>query len=481
MTHLHESPQDPESIDEWTRVLRDQEMPIFSNTAGKIYATLNDQKKGALELASIILQDPNLTAKLLKVSNSSYYNPSRQKMSTVSRAIVILGIKTIRELTIACSFFEAILSDENKDHANQEIAAAIHAAVQAKALAITTNDSSPEEVFIAALLRNIGHIAFWCFNQQQGIQINALIRSGSFTESEAEKKVLGFTLQQLGKKLSATWRLGGLIEQAVSNTHPLNQRTQLVQLGHKTHHAVKSGWDSDPMHQCIKEIKELTGQGANVIKTHIQQGTTSAIKIAQQFGAHDASRFIDLTTENLQPEKTATAPTIDKTQIQFQILQEITDHISKTINLNFLFQQILEGIHRGIGMDRTLFMLLSANNQGLHEKFSLGWQKVSQNDKIQLADNADSNLFFHALQTSTCLWTNPQQHSNLYNRQVIDNFGENECFVVPIQTQNKGIGVIYCDRAISHTPLTTADFNTAKHFGNQACIGLTLYRMRSSS
>ncbi len=479
MNGIHQSQQSPKSIEEWTRVLCDQEMPIFSNTAGNIYAILDDKKKGAMELASIILQDPNLTAKLLKVSNSSYYNPSRQKMSTVSRAIVILGAKTIRELTIACSFFEAILSVENKDRANQEIANAIHAAVQAKALAITSNDSSPEEVFIAALLHNIGNIAFWCFSQKQGTQINELIRSGNFTEAEAEKKVLGFTLQQLGKELSKSWRFGGLIEQAINNTISNNQRVQLVKLGHKTHHAVKSGWDSNPMQQCIKEINKLTGQEVHIIKTHIKQCTASAVKIAKQFGAHDASRFIDLTTVTHQPEKTEKNPALDKKHIQFQILQEITDHISKTINLNILFQQVLEGIHRGIDMDRTLFMLLGTNNQALHEKFSLGWLKVSQNDKIQIANSGKPNLFFYTLQTADCLWANLQQHSSLYDQQVVETFGRNECFVLPVQTKNKVIGLIYCDRAINHTPLTEDDFNTAKHFANQTNIGLSLYRMRS--
>jgi HD-like signal output (HDOD) protein len=188
----------PQTLDQWSRVLCEQEMPIFSNTAQNIYSSLDDKNKGAMELSSIILQDPNLTTKLLKISNSSYYNPSNQKMSTVSRAIVILGSKLIRELTVSCSFFEAIISPENKQRANQEIGRAIHAAVQAKEIAITCNDSSPEEVFIAALLNNIGSIAFWCFGGKQCKYITELVQSGNFSPEQAENKVLGFSLAELG-------------------------------------------------------------------------------------------------------------------------------------------------------------------------------------------------------------------------------------------------------------------------------------------
>lgn len=196
------------SLDDWTAMLRDQEMPIFSNTVRSIHTIINDDKKGAMELAAVILQDPNLTAKLLKLSNSIYYNPSRQKMITVSRAIVILGVEVIRELTLACSFFESILSPSNRRRANEEIAQAIHAAVHAKAIAVAVNDPSPEEVFIAALLHNIGNIAFWCFCGSQGDRIQALLGSGLAHEA-AEKQVLGFKLADLGISLSQAWNLGG--------------------------------------------------------------------------------------------------------------------------------------------------------------------------------------------------------------------------------------------------------------------------------
>ena len=61
---------EPETLEGWTHLLCHEEIPIFSNTAQKIFKTLGDNKKGAMELASDILQDPNLTAKLLKIGNS---------------------------------------------------------------------------------------------------------------------------------------------------------------------------------------------------------------------------------------------------------------------------------------------------------------------------------------------------------------------------------------------------------------------------
>ncbi|MDD2761265.1 MAG: HDOD domain-containing protein [Methylomonas sp.] len=186
MKSTDSSPIIRRSLDEWTELLRVEEMPIFSSTAQGICAALDDKQKGALELATIILQDPNLTAKLLKFSNSPYYNPSRQKISTITRAIVILGVQMIRELTLACSFFESILSPTNKERANIEIAKALHSAVQARELAIILKDPSPEEVFVATLLNNVGQVAFWCSNNKQTTKLQALIAADDSGSLETE-------------------------------------------------------------------------------------------------------------------------------------------------------------------------------------------------------------------------------------------------------------------------------------------------------
>lgn len=468
----------PHSIEEWAEMLRAQELPIFSNTAQKIYQSLDDANKGALELSTVIMQDPNLTAKLLKIGNSPYYNPSRQKISTVSRAIIILGAEVIRELTLACTFFESILSSSNKERANQEIAQAIHAAVQARELAIILQDISPEEVFIATLLHNIGSIAFWCSNSKQATQINHLIEKQKLDAHAAEKQILGFTLQDLSIKLSKSWHLGGLIEESVCQTETRNRRTQIVSLGSEISKAVKSGWDSNAMKDCQKKIEELYGELSGAIISKFKKNTESAIKIARQFGAHDASKFISNEVGViLEEDYDSRKP--DKKQIQFQILQDISNHLSGNIELNVLFEMVLEGIHRGVEMDRTLFLLLSPDKQTLNEKMSLGWIKLTGNDKIRIKDtNKDSNLFFHALHQQEGLWVDPKQYHDLFIPEITNIIGKHECFIFPIYIEEKAIGLIYADRSIYNSPFTYTDFTATKHFARQANIGLTLYTIK---
>ncbi|MDP2099771.1 MAG: HDOD domain-containing protein, partial [Methylobacter sp.] len=321
------------SLHGWTHVLCNEEMPIFSNTALSIHGILNDSRKGAMELASVILQDPNLTVKLLKMSNTPHYNPSRQKMVTVSRAIVLIGSDIIRELTLVCSFFESILSATNRHQANEEIAHAIHAAVQAKFIAQLVRDSSPEEVFIATLLHHIGSISFWCFCGEQGESIQALVNEGSHYE-EAEKKVLGFTLTELGASLSNAWKLGRLVEESMKPVRfSKNPRVELVHLGYEITDALKEGAGSEKYEACIKKIEGLTKQSRRAIIENLQHNTDSACDIARQFGAIDAAMLIQ-SRLNRAITLEESVPAVDKKQIQLYISQDIASIISAPFDIN---------------------------------------------------------------------------------------------------------------------------------------------------
>ncbi|MDP2904061.1 MAG: HDOD domain-containing protein [Methylovulum sp.] len=476
-----ETKAEPNTFEAWVNVLTDHQMPIFLNTAQGINNVMSDEKKGTMELASVILQDPNLTLKLLKMSNSAYYNPSRQKMITVSRAILNLGSEMIRQITLLCSFFESIKSSTNKDHAAEEIAQAIHAAFQAKALAVATHDPTPEEIFIATLLNHIGKISFWCFCDKQGERIQALIKQGAYTHEEAEKAVLGFKLSDLGGPLSKAWKLGGLIEEAIEK-YPLskNPRVGLVHLGYEITQALKEGTGSKKYAACIKKIEALTKQPEIKIIEHIKHHAGLAAEIVSQFGASDTLAFAKTDSNQMacghEPLSQA-----DKQQLQFQISQEISTIINDKLDINLLFETVLEGIKRGIGMDRVAFALLSPDKQTLHEKLAIGWRKGNCNKIVFNITNVPPNLFFQVLSGSRALWVKPSTDAGLYTVHDINVIGKTECFVMPVFPNNKPTGIIYADRGIGKQPLTDEDFNAFKYFTQQANIGLSIYRMQKAS
>ena len=68
-------------------------------------ATMKDDTS-VQELATLILDDLSLTGKVLKLANSAYYRRSSQLVSTVTQAIILLGLGEIQKMVTAISVYE---------------------------------------------------------------------------------------------------------------------------------------------------------------------------------------------------------------------------------------------------------------------------------------------------------------------------------------------------------------------------------------
>jgi HD-like signal output (HDOD) protein len=490
-----QQPNKRRTIDEWANILLEKDLPIFSNTAQKITEIIKDKKSGAMELASSILQDPTLTAKTLKLANSTYYNPSNQKLGTITRAIVILGSQTVHNLSITCAFIDSALEVEDQTRVNQELAIAIHAAVQAKQLAILAQDHSPEEIFIAALLKNLGAISFWCSGDNSTHELDALLKTGKVPAKKAEIEVLGFHLSRLGASLSQKWQLSGLIKQAISDHYEDNERAQFVQQGHRLAILLKSkkNKNKEALETCLREISESTEISHTSLRKRVLENSKNAANIASQFGAHQAAALIHSLPktktgskeEPLQSkQKTGMQPAENTSnhEIQLQILQEIGDLLEDDIKINHLFEMVIEGIQRGTRMDRTLFTLLSPDRSTLKEKTALGWLDDADHKPFSFSlTSSENNLFKQTLNQSNPTWIdfkkNPEQ-KELFTPDVENLIQTNNCFIAPIKVNKKVIGLLYADRATSKTCLTQNDFNSFCQFSRQANIGLALSQTR---
>ncbi|HYE35004.1 HDOD domain-containing protein [Methylocaldum sp.] len=469
----------PTTLEDWTSWLRDKEMPIFSHTAQRLNQAIEDKRSGVSELAKIILEDPGLTAGLLKLASSPYYNPNSVRLATVTRAIVLLGLNVIRELALACSFIETVMSKHGKQQVNKEIACALHSAVQAKSLAILVNDPQPEEVFIAALLHNIGHIGFWCFELNMGGKIQELTEKQKMPAERAERAVLGFQLIQLGASLSKTWRLGGLIEEAFSGRSP---RTEYVKLGYQIARGSSRGWQSEEIKRCIYRVAELTGQPHRNLLQLLQRNAESAVKLARQFGAHEAMAYIP----GAERESTARQRQTDESTQRdeaglMQIMQDITNLLCGEFDLNLVFEMVMEGIYRALRMDRVLFALLTPDRRRLKEKSALGWPPVETRGLLQVGiGGSPPNIFSNTLEKNEYLWARETdaETQRLFTGEVIAHFGQHDCCLSPISFDKKVIGLFYADRAFSKEPITRDVFDSFRQLTMQANIALKLIQAR---
>ena len=442
---------------------------------------MDSRQVGAPELSKIILQDPSLTARILKLSNSPYYNPAGLKINTISRGIVILGYQTIREITLTCSFIETFVSISRKPKVNQKIAHALHAAIQAKSFAILNDDPCPEEVFIATLLKDLGHISFACFDKDKYPQIEARVKEKQIAIESAEQEILGFTLKELGSSLSRNWKLEGVLDPNSTMNGKACKRSELVQVCHTIAECFESEAPPESLEKPLAQIAKWFNKPLPAVQAVVSENREKFFKMALQFGVQAIANTNPNSTNSKAAVKTPAAQPVNLEDpgLQLKILQDITNLLSGKIDLNLIFEMVMEGIYRAAGMDRTLFGVLTPDRREIKEKSTLGWPIESEKLPIKMAITGPINLFSHSIQQVNAAWVKPdvdQAAAALYTRQVIEQIGKHECFIARLALNNKAIGLLYADRSRRKEPLTQRDFESFCLFVRQANIALALSR-----
>lgn len=224
-------------LNQWVEKVKNEEMPSFGQSIQNIVKVTETDVSSATDLAHVILQDVSMTAKVIKVANSIYFNPQNIHVSTVSRAVISIGFNTVRDISLAVALIETLVKGRNKKQLISELARSIHAATQAKSIAELTGDTSPEEVFIETLLYKIGDLVFWSFSGPVGEQLIELMGAPGYTPESAQKELLGFHLGDLGDKLRSEWSIS-----APDSSVDHRKRSKAIELSYKISACCRKKW-----------------------------------------------------------------------------------------------------------------------------------------------------------------------------------------------------------------------------------------------
>jgi putative nucleotidyltransferase with HDIG domain len=201
-------------------IQRIHDLPTLPRTILKISELVNNPKTSARDLAKVITDDQVLTARLLKLVNSSFYG-FPQKISTVTAAIVLLGFDAIRNLLLTTSVFDLFSSKyrENKQLQESFWDHSLGCAIGAKVIGGFLRNEQIEELFVAGLLHDIGKIVELMFMPQEFQSALQKTRTEPLVIYQAEEQVLGFTHTEVGQLLAEKWNLPPKLITIISEHH----------------------------------------------------------------------------------------------------------------------------------------------------------------------------------------------------------------------------------------------------------------------
>lgn len=509
---------------------KSEDLPILRITAVDILKVVENPLSTATELARVILRDQGFTVKVLKVANSIYYNPGRDEINTISRAVVILGIEMIRSISLGLAFVETFQKHHPGIDLKKIVANGLIAANMAREIAMKINYPDAEEMFISALLYNIGSMTIAYHMPDKYLKVKELVETKELSQAKAEEQVLGFSAKEVGTSLAKQWNFPDTLTKALESTqkslftHLLTPREQLGGVATLANEITDNLFTENGTEQELEGLLEKfdvcfkvdKNDGLEIIKESYKK-----VKVLSETFEIDADKFrpqapdnvAEETSQNLRSkllstlamsyEKGVNEEAIDegddkgdeekskmegksksvdnlleepsKYELQLKFLREISFHLYEDNDISMLFNAVLEGICRGIGFDRTLLALCDPKKTRVSGRVSIGIDADELSDKLKLPILNSGNIFEKVINEKKSVLVD-NIDSNAFRNFIPQSFAtafKMKSFVLsPIHSRGNVIGFFYADNAPSHRTIGKDDFQAFQHFSLQANIGL---------
>ncbi len=173
-------------------------------------------------IVNLVSCDESISAQCLRVANSALYFRSRE-VKSVHGAIVVLGVRQIREILLSCSLLNLLPKDSWVIDPLMFWEHSLGCGLVSRFCARKARYKEPERAYLAGLLHDIGELINMMSFQEEFRAAAQLARTERIPLHEAELSALGFTHCDVGKILAEYWRLPEDITEVVEHHHDVQQ------------------------------------------------------------------------------------------------------------------------------------------------------------------------------------------------------------------------------------------------------------------
>lgn len=212
------------------RLTRDQvvgrlkQLPSLPTAVSSLLASFDQDDLDVAHVAAQIARDQSLTARVLRVANSSFYG-LQCKVGTINEAVVVLGFRALRSMVLAVGMSGAFRAEQCPGfNVAAYLRHCVATGLAARELAPLTGHNQ-ELAFTAGILHDIGELVLASSFSAQYAAALAYKQAHDCFTLVAESEVLGLNHADIGSLLAETWHFPEELREAVALHHaPVNIR-----------------------------------------------------------------------------------------------------------------------------------------------------------------------------------------------------------------------------------------------------------------
>ena len=411
------------------RMRHKSDFPALSDSVVRIQRVANSENESLASLSSEILKDVALTNKLLRLVNTANFSNAGGNISTVSRAVALVGFAGIRNLAMSLVLLEHM---HDKGHANllkEEFLRSLMAGMLASELGSLTRTS--EEAFIGAMFQNLGRLLTEYYFPDEARQVRGIVAGGApGGEESASISVLGLSFEALGLGVAKAWGLPAALQACMrkpSGEPPARESQDAIERLRWLTFAANQITDTllrcEPgqakarVAEVAKRYARTLGIGSDQIQAAAETAQQRLVQMAQAMrlqvdpksparrlfaapaaggAAAGAIEHDSLVPHSLQAtitleQQAPRTPLENAAEVLAAGIQDITNTMVENFKLNDVLRMILETMYRALGFRRVVFCLRDAKTETLTGRFGLGdgAETVAAGFKVPLKAGGD--------------------------------------------------------------------------------------------
>lgn len=435
----------------WERVRAMGDMHGFARAIGAVLGAMRGEQESEFSMTQTVLSDPVLTQKVLRLANSGMYVAFGQRINTVSKAVLVLGIDAIGQLALGLKTIEELsVSENDAPAAHVEMEKAVLAGIVARQVAASAEAQDPEEAVVCSMLHMLGRmlVSFylperWAVLQEYG---------GHGFEDTSALPVLGLSMEEIGRASAGQW---GLPKELVGTMHriepgapgsPLSHNDWLAALSTMSAQCADSLWHDDAAGAVT--VRALASSFSAMLGVH-PDAIMAAVETAREVAAADL-HLAPLAKPAARRARALAATRLraEGNEILRAGVADMSDAIA-TASPSQMMSVALESVYRGLSLTRAVAFLRNRRDRKYRAKLGFGDGISERLVQMEFDDAYEPNVFHASLNSDRVIFIdNPQEPKFAAKLPAwwIESLNGARSFVIlPICCNGQPAGFIYGD------------------------------------
>jgi len=332
-------------------------------------------------VARTILQDPGLSSKVLRVVNSSFYRHGGEPISTISRAVILMGFDAIRDLTAGILLVEQLVPKGREGTwVRETFTRSLRCGLVAQALSSRVGYPNPEEAYLLGLFANLGSLWLASYYPERFAEVRTLVEGEGLPLDDAVARVFGVKPAEMSASILEHWDFPASYSAYFRNAPP-DGKTRLhdpaAKLAALVSLAAEYTTDAGTTDAVLQRFQahfalapeQFVAAAETAEESFREQAPTLGIALPKTSAHQAAAR------RTPPPEAEAPVPVEPATTdapSALAVIAEITQAILSGENINDLLSMVLEGLARSGHFDSVLLALLNPTRDRIVGRLGFG-------------------------------------------------------------------------------------------------------------